>query len=69
MFLPPVWERGLIFVWKNVKKYVFAKDLYLRKNGKFELLGWFNEFWDPFSIVIKSTSSQWNTPLFVFEYF
>jgi len=31
------------FFEKLLKMTFFAQDLYLRKNGKFDLLGWLNE--------------------------
>ena len=37
--LPPVWESGLIFIWKTAKNHAFRVRFSLGKNGKFGLLG------------------------------
>ena len=65
ILLTPVWESGLIFIWKKLKIAFFAKDLYVGKNDRFDLLGWLNECWDPFLIIIilMWTSRQWKVPI------
>jgi len=52
-FLPPVWESGLIFIWKTAENYVFRMRPSLGKNSKFELLGWLNECQGAVFVIIK----------------
>ena len=71
IFFPPVWECGLIVLWKTTKNNVFRMRPSLGKNSKFDLLGWLNECRDPFLIVIilMWTSRQWKPPFVCFWLF
>ena len=64
-FCPQCRKVVWLFFEKPLKISFFAWGLYLGKNGRFDLLGWLNECWDPFLIVIilmwTSTSRQWKS--------
>jgi len=51
-FFAPSVGKWFNFYLKNAETTFFAQDLYLGKNDRFDLLGWLNECWDPFLIVI-----------------
>jgi len=63
-FFPPVWECGLIVLWKTTKNNVFRIRPLL--NGWFDLLGRLNECRYPFLIVIIF---MWTSPFICFECF
>ena len=71
IFFPPVWECGLIVLWKTTKNNVFRMRPSLGKNSKFDLLGRLNECRDPFLIVMifMWTSRQWKPPFVCFWLF
>jgi len=60
-----------LFFEKPLQISFFAWDLYLGKNGRFDLLGWLNECRDPFLIVIilMWTSRQWKSSFICFWMF